>query len=385
MTILKPGDILFSGKPKAASSQNNRPDLKVIEGEPAPEVHDSHGEGVIWLSDWLNRSLPKAEFLCGEWLTTTTRGLVIGPTGLGKTMFGLALGVSIAGNRAFLHWKASGRPRRVLYIDGEMSRRLMKQRLCDVVNHGGGTKPAGLAVLSREDFTDMLPLNTPEGQQWMDGFIARNGPFDLIFFDNIQALLTGKMTDEDQWSEILPWVRSLTREGIAQLWFHHTGHDESHGYGSKAREWQMDTVALMENVQDAKADLCFSLKFTKARERTPDNRENFEQITIKLVEGEWLHEIGKAVTNRRLSRKQRLAHQALTSIITSEGKPVPAAFQLPLGLQCVPVQRFKDELLSRGIVDKGGKNPRARFAEVIDALKDRFVAAEKDGLIWLVQ
>ena len=51
-------------------------------------------------------------------------------------------------------------------------------------------------------------------------------------------------------SEILPWVRSLTRQRIAQLWFHHTGHDESHGYGSKAREWQMDTVAMMESVKD---------------------------------------------------------------------------------------------------------------------------------------
>jgi hypothetical protein len=128
-----------------------------------------------------------------------------------------------------------------------------------------------------------------------------------------------------------------------------------------------------------------SLKFTKARERTPDNREDFEQITIKLVEGEWLHEI-KAVTNRRqLSRKQRLANQALTSIIACEGEPVPPAFQLPSGLQCVRVQRFKEELLSRGVADKDGKNPRARLVELIDALKDRHVAAERDGVIWLVE
>ena len=63
----------------------------------------------------------------------------------------------------------------------------MKSRLRDAVNHAGGIKPAGLAVLSGEDFSDMPPLNTPEGQRWMDGFIVRNGPFDLIFFDNIQA------------------------------------------------------------------------------------------------------------------------------------------------------------------------------------------------------
>ena len=49
------------------------------------------------------------------------------------------------------------------------------------------------------------------------------------------------------------------------------------------------------------------------------------------------------------------------------------------------VQRFKEELLSRGVVDKDGKNPRARLAERIDALRDRHVAAERDGVIWLVE
>jgi hypothetical protein len=187
-------------------------------------------------------------------------------------------------------------------------------------------------------------------------------------------------------SEILPWVRSLTRQRIAQLWFHHTGHDESHGYGSKAREWQMDTVAMMESVKDETSDLCFSLKFTKARERSPGNRADFEQIIVKLVDDEWLHEIGKAGKNQRqLSRKQRLAYQALTSIIASEGKPLPSVFGLPPALQCVHVQRFKNELLSRGVVDKESRNPRSRLAELIDALKDRFVAAEREGLIWLVQ
>jgi hypothetical protein len=92
----------------------------------------------------------------------------------------------------------------------------------------------------------MPPLNTPHGQTWFDAFIEAHGPFDLIIFDNIQALLVGDMKDEEQWAKALPWVRSLTRRSIGQIWLHHTGHDESKSYGSKAREWQMDTVILME-------------------------------------------------------------------------------------------------------------------------------------------
>ena len=53
---------------------------------------------------------------------------------------------------------------------------------------------------------------------------------------------------------------ALTHEAVnGQVWFHHTGHDESRSYGSKAREWQMDCVAIMEKVHDPDSDLAFSL------------------------------------------------------------------------------------------------------------------------------
>lgn len=237
------------------------------------------------LPDWLDRDIPEPDFLLGAWLTTTSRVLIVGPTGLGKTMFGLAVALAMTSNVNFLHW-ISGRRCRVLYVDGEMSRRLMKRRLTDAARHAG-TRPEFLTVLSKEDFDDMPPLNEPEGQKWMDNFLELNGPFDLAIFDNIQALLVGDMKDEEQWAKVLPWVRSLTRRAIGQIWFHHTGHDETKSYGSKAREWQMDTVILMERVETPGADLSFALKFTKARERTPENRQDFEPLTMSLQGDAW--------------------------------------------------------------------------------------------------
>ena len=62
------------------------------------------------------------------------------------------------------------------------------------------------------------------------------------------------------------WVRSLTRRRVGQIWLHHTGHNESHCYGTKTREWQMDTCILMKRVDTDSDDLTFSLEFTKARE-----------------------------------------------------------------------------------------------------------------------
>jgi hypothetical protein len=240
-------------------------------------------------------------------------------------------------------------------------------------------KPKGLCVLSREDFPEMPPLNSKEGQDWFDHKLAELGPFDLVIFDNIQALLAGDMKDEDQWAKILDWVRDLTRRSIGQLWFHHTGHDETRSYGSKAREWQFDTVALMERVDTE--NLAFTLRFTKARGRTPENRPDFRSVTIRLEGNQWT--VGKPTTKATTrSPAQRLALEALVSITAEKGTKPPDNFALPDSVSCVTVGEWKEELFARGIIDKKGCNPRRAFADIRKALKGRELITERDGLIW---
>jgi RecA-family ATPase len=135
----------------------------------------SYNAAPLTLTEWLDRDLPEPDRLLGDWLTTTTPAMFVAPTGLGKTILGLGLFLALGRGEGFLHWKA-GRECRVLYVDGEMSRRLMKRRLKDAVRRVGGVRPDGLIVLSKEDFEDMPPLNTPQGQRWTDDFIEMDGP-----------------------------------------------------------------------------------------------------------------------------------------------------------------------------------------------------------------
>jgi hypothetical protein len=107
-------------------------------------------------------------------------------------------------------------------------------------------------------------LNTIEGQQYIDRIVELIGGADLIVFDNIQSLLVGDMKDEDSWQHTLPWVRDLTRRDIGQVWVHHTGHDEGKAYGTKTREWQLDTVALLKRVEQPEIDIAFTMEFTRA-------------------------------------------------------------------------------------------------------------------------
>ena len=98
-----------------------------INGAAAPKVEIA-SLPPLTLDEWRNRDLPEPDLLMGYWLTTTTRALFTAATGLGKTNYGMAVGMRAAAGLDFLHWKAA-RSARVLVIDGEMSRQLLQERL----------------------------------------------------------------------------------------------------------------------------------------------------------------------------------------------------------------------------------------------------------------
>ena len=161
----------------------------------------------------------------------------------------------------------------MLFIDGEMSRFELCSRLrlaCKWFGRPGDE----LTILSREDFEDMPPIDTQEGQDWLDAKIDELGPLDFIIFDNLMSLSQGIMKEEESWLSIKGFVLSLTRRNIGQLWVHHTGHDKTRSYGTKTREWQMDTAIVGENV--GTDHLAMTLTFTKKRRRGPGNFNDFE-------------------------------------------------------------------------------------------------------------
>jgi hypothetical protein len=255
------------------------------------------------IAAWLDRDLPEPDPVMGAWLTTTSRALLVASTGLGKTNFAMALAMAVAAGADFLHWRGH-RPARVLYVDGEMSRRLLRRRISEAVNRHGSA-PAGFFAFSHEDLDGFAPLNTELGQATLDkliGRIERDGSkLDLIVFDSVMCLTTGDMKDEISWQEILPWIRKLTARSIGQIWVHHTGHDETRSYGTKTREWQLDTVAILEAVKRDDTDVSFALSFSKARERTPENRAEFDRVKIALVDDRWKCEASVVAPPKKIS------------------------------------------------------------------------------------
>jgi hypothetical protein len=360
-------------------AEHNRPLLNEIESADAAEMYEE-GEPVpeptfgpnfepdptpefspamrwplppLTIAEWTTRDLEPPDCLMGDWLTTTSRVLLVAPTGLGKTNFSMALGMAVAAGVDFLHWRGR-RPARVLYIDGEMSRRLYRQRIADAVARLG-LEPAGFHALSREDLEEMPPLNTPEGQACIERIVAAIGGVDLIIFDSIMCLLGGDMKEGEPWAAVMPWVRSLTKRSIGQVWIHHTGHDASRSYGDKTKEWQLDTVLHMEAAEHPETDVCFNLEFRKARERTPANRAEFQTTKVMLVAEAWATDGRPADHKGHVSPLGLKFFDALTDALAGDDEAIVIA-----GRRSTTLGRWKAECTRLGLIEPGGKPDSAR-------------------------
>ena len=334
----------------------------------------------LTLDDWRNRDLPDPDFIMGHWLTTTSRVLLTAATGLGKTNFGLALGMRIAADADFLHWRAH-RPARVLYIDGEMSRRLLRQRVLDEEQRVGIT-PKAFFALSHEDIAGFKPLNTIEGQAWMNALIDKLGGVDLVVVDNIMSLTVGDMKDPKPWQETIPWALSLTKRAIGQVWIHHTGHDESRSYGDKTREWQMDTTIHLDAVKREGTDVSFSLAFIKARERTPSTRFDFQDVKIALVNDRWEHELTDARRPGKVSPQTQKALDALTNVLAGD-----QVVMLPGSRRAAHRDHWAAECNARGLIDT--KRNEKSATTMFNRFRRELVAANRIAceadLQWIIR
>ena len=236
---------------------------------------------------WAARPLERPDLLMGELFTTTSRVLIAADTGLGKSMFGLALAFAMRLGQGFLHWR-SHRPARVLVLDGEMPRDLLQERIRIACAWFGVEPPeAGLFILSREDMEDMPPLDSEDGHAWLLAVIEAVGGIDFVVLDNCACLAAGDLREETTWRAMVPLARELSKRKIGQLWLHHVGHDKSKVYGSRAFAWQMDAVGVGTAVSRPGADVSMKIEWQKARRRNPANRGDFETIHMTLEGSVW--------------------------------------------------------------------------------------------------
>lgn len=341
----------------------------------------------LLVSAWLKRQLPLRDYLLGNVFCTTSRWLIFGDTGIGKTLFAMSTAAAMASGNPFLAWDGR-RKARVMYMDGEMPAETFKERMQLIADEFGGDLT--LFGYNRDVLgpDEMQPLNTPEGAKWLWCEIEAVRP-DVIFFDSIMCLLAGTMGEEESWAPVKLLMRKISSNRIGQVWLHHTGHDSSKGFGTKTREWEMDTVVSLTTSTDEQGVL---VEFKKARLRTPQTAEQFKPRVIFRDQSGWTS-TGEGTTTTKARRPRSQIDDLKMALLDTYDRLADGAETSPgldgKAVRKVKVERLRDELKVRGHLEakeSGGLTDLSRqhFQRAKAALlaPPKPSLIEKDGLIW---
>lgn len=191
-------------------------------------------------------------------------------TGLGKTLFALNLAYAIAAGGNFLKYSCP-KPRKVLYIDGEMAFNQIHSRLMQIKNKQGELdNPKNFSLLTPDK---VLPFRMPKidsltDQQIYEEIIAV-GEYEVIVFDSLSMLSSFDENKSNEWIIVQDWLLKLRSFGKTVIVIHHAGKDKS-GYRGTSR--MLDCVDVAISLQPIKEESLeeekkFSKKFKVVYEK----------------------------------------------------------------------------------------------------------------------
>jgi KaiC/GvpD/RAD55 family RecA-like ATPase len=248
------------------------------------------------------RKITPREMIVAPWMATQSVGLVFAKRGLGKTWFGITLAKAIALGRPFLGYEVP-KPRRVLFVDGEMPLADLQERFKAV----GADKIDNIDILASEImYQEFHPLNINREEDrnlissMLDRLTQQGRRPELLIFDNLSSLRMGvEENDNSALDQILVWLMSLRHKGYSTLIVHHAG-KTGEQRGASRLEDLLDTTIKLEPSETATNEVAsFDLSFTKTRGQRPDP----DQMTLKLEQEEngildWQYSASHSITPR---------------------------------------------------------------------------------------
>jgi len=229
------------------------------------------------VEELLAREIKPREMLLGPILPEQGLAMLYAYRGVGKTYIALGIAAAVASGGSFLRWTAP-RPRRVLYVDGELPAKTLQERSAMILASLENVEPApgSLQFITPDVQQRSMPdLATPEGQRLIEPHLEG---IALLVLDNLSALCRcGKENEGEGWLPVQEWALALRRRGISVLFIHHAGKNFAQR-GTSRREDLLDTVFTLKhpaNYNPSEGLRC-EVHFEKTRGMLGDAAKPFE-------------------------------------------------------------------------------------------------------------
>ena len=130
----------------------------------------------IGFNDFLELDVPPREMLLNPILPERSLAMLYAPRGIGKTLLSLSIGLAVASGSPLLRWSAP-RPKRVLYVDGEMPLVSLQERIRAIsVGLGAKIPNDGFRILAADHTENGISLGSEDGQSRNGAVVARYRP-----------------------------------------------------------------------------------------------------------------------------------------------------------------------------------------------------------------
>ena len=210
-------------------------------------------------------------------------GMLAGDTGGGKSWLTKHFAYAVAAGKPCAPWgKGAGVP--VLYVDGEMGKKLFHKRLSQIRNRD--TKPETIAlgeinihILGRAWSKEIDDLDKRKVQNYLSEYIEMHG-IKLLIVDNLDTLCPEALTKQASWKLLIDWVQELSKKKVAVILVHHNN-KAGKQYGSSIKTRQMHFVMSLKKSARGKSQEQTTFLLSMDKER--DEGIGLEQDTCFVV------------------------------------------------------------------------------------------------------
>ncbi|MBV8205954.1 MAG: AAA family ATPase [Acidobacteria bacterium] len=238
---------------------------------------------VVSADELLNLEIPASEMILDPIIPAQGLTMIYSSRGMGKTYMGLGIAYAVATGGTFLRWSAP-RPRKVLYVDGELPKRTLQERLAGIIaglRRQPGIEADNLKLITPDLQEGPMPdLATAAGQYMVEQEL---GGAELLVLDNLSALVrSGKESEGEGWLPVQEWALRLRQRGVATQFMHHAGKSGTQR-GTSRREDLLDVVIALRQPPNYSLEegLRCQVHFEKVRRFCGDAARPF-QVRMRL-------------------------------------------------------------------------------------------------------
>lgn len=208
-----------------------------LEEEPAEDELADWVTPINWAEFWATET-PTQEWVIEGVVPAGRQVAVYSPPKQGKSLFALDACAAAATGRPVLGQPARA-PVRVIYIDQEMTRDDLSERLVDL----GYGPESDLSNLAYYQLVDLPALDTELGGQVVES-IARRFGADVVVLDTMARVVAGDENQADTYRNFYRYTgRRLKAMNVALLRLDHGGKDPEKGQrGSSEKAGDVDVV-----------------------------------------------------------------------------------------------------------------------------------------------